>query len=64
MILQKPTSKLVHDSILVAGDAAGLADALMKGGIDSAMYSAKWGAEVLKEALARILHEASSKVET
>jgi digeranylgeranylglycerophospholipid reductase len=51
MVPQKIASKLVQDSILVAGDAAGMADSLVAAGIQNAMYSGDWAASVLKEAL-------------
>jgi geranylgeranyl reductase family protein len=51
MVPQKIASKVVQDSVLVAGDAAGMADSLVAAGIQNAMYSGDWAATVLKEAL-------------
>ena len=51
MIPQRAADKVVADSILVVGDAAGMADALLGGGIDNAMYTGKWAADVLEEGL-------------
>ena len=51
MIPQKAARKVVQDSILAVGDAAGMADALLGGGINQALYSGDWAASVLKEAL-------------
>ncbi|MEW6441664.1 MAG: NAD(P)/FAD-dependent oxidoreductase [bacterium] len=51
MVPQRTARKLVGDSIIVAGDAAGMADALFGGGIENAMYSGDWAASVLEDAL-------------
>lgn len=51
MIPQRIARKIVHESIVVVGDAAGMADAVFGGGIENAMYAGQWAARVLKEAL-------------
>jgi len=51
MIPQKMATKICQDSLVVVGDAAGMADSVFGGGIENAMYAAEMAATVLKSAL-------------
>ena len=51
MIPQKMAKRIVQDSVVVVGDAAGMADAVMGGGIENAMYAGKMAGDVLAEGL-------------
>lgn len=51
MIPQKIAKRIVRDSVVVVGDAAGMADAVMGGGIENAMYAGKMAGDVLAEGL-------------